>query len=233
MSKKNTIISLFDYTGNWSRPWRENGYNVVQIDIQLGVDVLTWNYKTIPRDSVYGVLAACPCTDFSVAGSQYWAQKDLNGDTAHSIALVYKTLEIIRYFDPVFWCIENPKGRIAKCVPSIGEPKMWFQPFWYRAYADDPEAENYTKLTYLYGDFNTNLIKFPKSGDVDDFFAHYWKDVKSRFGSSKRFNSQEVKISKSATPIGFAYAFYRANSSFVPGEQLSFFGGGTTTPPLE
>jgi len=30
----------------------------------------------IPDKSVYGILAAPPCTDFSVSGAQYWKQKD-------------------------------------------------------------------------------------------------------------------------------------------------------------
>lgn len=48
--ERNIIISLFDYTGNWSRPYRENGYEVIQVDIQHGTDILTWNYKEIERE---------------------------------------------------------------------------------------------------------------------------------------------------------------------------------------
>lgn len=33
MSKRKIIISLFDYTGNWSKPYKENGFEVVQVDI--------------------------------------------------------------------------------------------------------------------------------------------------------------------------------------------------------
>lgn len=50
--KRNIILSLFDYTGNWSRPYRENGYEVIQVDIQHGTDILTWNYKEIERESL-------------------------------------------------------------------------------------------------------------------------------------------------------------------------------------
>ena len=31
---KDIVISLFDRTGNWSRPYLEAGYTVYQIDIQ-------------------------------------------------------------------------------------------------------------------------------------------------------------------------------------------------------
>ena len=39
------LLSLFDYTGNWSRPYREAGWHVVQIDILLGQDILEWDYR--------------------------------------------------------------------------------------------------------------------------------------------------------------------------------------------
>ena len=86
------IISLFDYTGNWSKPWKENGYEVIQIDIQRGQDILVWNYKKIDKESVYGVLAAVPCTDFALSGAKHFAKKDKEGTTKKSKELVYKTL---------------------------------------------------------------------------------------------------------------------------------------------
>ena len=44
---KDIVISLFDRTGNWSRPWFEAGYTVYQIDIQNGIqtDIMTWQYR--------------------------------------------------------------------------------------------------------------------------------------------------------------------------------------------
>jgi hypothetical protein len=35
-----TVLSLFDYTGVWSEPYREVGATVVQVDIQHGSDVM-------------------------------------------------------------------------------------------------------------------------------------------------------------------------------------------------
>ena len=31
--EKNIILSLFDLTGNWSKPYKDNGYEVIQITI--------------------------------------------------------------------------------------------------------------------------------------------------------------------------------------------------------
>ena len=54
------IISLCDYSGIWSAPYREAGYNVTQIDQQLdGCDVRLLEYP----GEVYGILAAPPCRE--------------------------------------------------------------------------------------------------------------------------------------------------------------------------
>ena len=111
-----TVLSLFDFSGNWSRPYRENGYDVIQVDLKLGQDIMTWDYKKIDPSNIYAILAAPPCTDFSVSGAQYWKKKDADGTTQKSIALVKKTLEIIKYFNPYIYiynresCWKNSKA---------------------------------------------------------------------------------------------------------------------------
>ena len=40
-----TILSLFDYSGNWSLPYEEAGHNVIRIDKKLDppIDILDIN----------------------------------------------------------------------------------------------------------------------------------------------------------------------------------------------
>lgn len=38
-SNKKVILSLFDYSGSWSKPYRDAGYDVVQVDLKLGDDI--------------------------------------------------------------------------------------------------------------------------------------------------------------------------------------------------
>lgn len=154
-----TILSLFDYTGNWSRPYRENGYNVIQIDLQLGQDILTWDYTKI--ENVYSILAAVPCTDFALSGARHFARKDQDGSTEKSKQLVYKTLEIIDYFKPKFWVIENPMSRIHKCCPELGQVKFKFNPTDFAGYCkgEEQEENRYNKATWLWGNFNNPIPK--------------------------------------------------------------------------
>ena len=202
---KKVILSLFDLTGHWSDPYRENGYEVIQVEIQKGIDILTWDYKQI--NNVYGILAAVPCTDYEVSGARWFAEKDKDGRTAKSQELVEKTREIIEYFDPVFWVIENPISRIHKLNPWMGKPKMYFHPYEYAGYGSDDDR--YTKKTALWGRFNIPAKKELEPYQTGDYGKiHYPKDEN---GKAYGWNTIECKNARSATPKGFAKAFYEAN----------------------
>jgi hypothetical protein len=209
---RDTILSLFDLTGNWSRPYRENGYNVIQVDLQTGIDILEWDYKGIPRDEVYGILAAVPCTDFAVSGARWFEAKDKDGRTDLSMALVAKTKEIIEYFDPAFWVIENPVGRIHKLNPWMGKPAYTFHPYEFAGYGFDDDR--YTKKTCLWGNFSSPIKKPIEPYHTGDYGKiHYPRDPTT--GKAYCWASIECKNARSATPLGFSYAFYDANHENV------------------
>lgn len=211
---KDIVISLFDRTGNWSRPYLEAGYTVYQIDIQneIQTDVMTWNYRKIPKERVWCILAAVPCTDFAYSGEEWFPLKDRDGRTAKSCALVKKTMEIINYFNPEVWCIENPKGRIRVLNPEIGQVKCIFNPYQYAGYNEvNPDNYRYPKETWLYGEFTVPytsplpmLSKYRKTKWKDEFISEM-----------SPIGSQELKNLRSVTPIGFAIAFYRVNEQSV------------------
>ena len=82
----------------------------------------------------------------------------------------------------------------------LGPWKMNYQPHEYAGWADDPESEAYTKRTCLWGEFN-----IPEK-----------KDVGNKRGSIMHLvgPSEDRKNIRSATPTGFARAFFEVN----PGE---------------
>lgn len=181
-----TILSLFDYSGSWSLPYRRAGYDVVQIDIKHGEDVRLLKKLDKP---VYGVLAAPPCTHLASSGARWWRDK---GDKAllDSLALVDAAMRIIMVHQPVFWCIENPVGRL---VHYLGEPVYSFDP------CDFGDA--YTKRTLLWGEFNAPVKRpvFPRMGS----YMHTLPQ------------SPERAALRSITPPGFARAFFEANSGNI------------------
>lgn len=192
-----TILSLFDESGVWSAPFVHAGYDVIQLDIQNGVDIAELTNEIFHAgaiDEIHGILAACPCTHFANCGARWFAEKDADGSTQEMIDLVHFTLSIIDYFQPVFWAIENPMGRI-KSLCDLPDSRLFFEPFHF----GDP----YTKKTQLFGRFNPDLplcVVDPKEG--------------SRIHKLRGDDPRQKKL-RSLTPEGFAYAFYRANKLAV------------------
>ena len=190
------LLSLFDYSGCWSAPYRKAGYRVLQVEKKLGFDIYEWDYKQIKIGLVGGILAAPPCTDFAGSGAQYWKQKDKNGTTTGSVKLVKKIMDVVKYFNPLFWVIENPVGRLNDLVPELKKYGPWYwQPFWF--------GDRWTKKTGLWGNFNkpkaihkTLPEKYSKQGS--------WTQL---LGGK----SETTKELRSITPPGFAQAFFEAN----------------------
>jgi hypothetical protein len=207
-----TILSLFDLSGIWSKPYQENGYQVIKQDLETGQDIFE---DTLPMaiadavegNNIYGILAAVPCTDFAGSGARWWKIKehqpaDYGGDEVSfdntiemSVAMVLTVLFIVELFKPVFWSLEQPVGRLHKLVPEVGKPKLYFHPYEF--------GDAYTKKTVLYGNFNLNLKKNPVE-PIRVCPQGSW--IQQLGGKSKK-----TKMLRSATPEGFAKSFYEAN----------------------
>lgn len=194
---KKTILSLFDYSGRWSSPYKEAGYDVYQIDIKLGLDVLELEPRDLPFSEVHGILAAPPCTDFAGSGAQYWKAKDADGRTEKSLLLIDKTISLVQYYSPVFWAMENPVGRLPTLRPLLGKP-WYFNPNEFAGWCDD-DSECYTKKTGLWGSFNK-----PEKDERPVSEGGSW--IMKLGGKSER-----TKELRSMTPLGFSRAFFAAN----------------------
>lgn len=197
------VLSLFDKSGAWSRPWEEAGYQVYRFDIQSDPETGDVNkfdvqffgdwFGDFNGMDIYAILAACPCTDFAVSGARHFAAKDSDGRTVASVQLVHQTLRVIEYFRPVLWAIENPVGRIER-LGSLPPWRLAFEPYHV--------GDTYTKKTLIWGRFNGDLPVAPVD-PVEGSKMH------RMYGGS----SLATKNARSVTPEGFAYAFFMANNA--------------------
>ena len=208
MNSDKIILSLYDYTGNWSKPYRDAGYTVIQHDIKHGQDIFADTIPAAIADhvegrSIHGLLAAIPCTDFAVCGARWFKQKEntpakyeghveFENTVDMSIGMALAVLFIVELLNPNWWCAEQPIGRLHNLVPEIGKPKMYFNPHEF--------GHPYSKKTALYGNFNTNLPKAP-------VFNLFGSEMWSKYGGK----SERTKAMRSVTPAGFAKAFFHAN----------------------
>lgn len=179
MKRKNKIIlDLCGATGAWSRPYAKVGYDVRIITLP-DYDVRSY----IPPENVYGIVAAPPCNEFSIAkGSQY---RDFKG----AMKIVEACLFVIWECHPTFWCLENPRGFLRQ---FLGKPPLTIR-YW-------EFGDGLDKPTDLWGYFN-----FPKKKYSQP--AGLIKQVKNLPGGSDK----DRQRSRAITPPGFAQAFFKAN----------------------
>ncbi len=175
------IISLYDYTGNWSEPYKKAGYDVRRVDIKHGQDVRLLEYP----GKVHGVLAAPPCTALAGSGARWWKEKGEKA-LADALALTDACLRFVVLARPEFWVLENPVGRLRR---YYGPPTLIFNPCDY----GDP----YTKKTLLWGDFN-----LPEKNPVPPTEGSKMHLIPP---------GPDRQAIRSATPKGFAQAFFEAN----------------------
>lgn len=175
------ILDLCGGTGSWSAPYRAAGYEVLLVDLEQGQDVRLLELPAY----VHGILAAPPCTHFSASGARWWKAK---GPTAllESLSVVDACLRIIHMTRPKWWALENPVGRLRR---YLGPPTYTFNPC--------DHGDPYTKKTLLWGEFN-----LPKKTPVPPTEGSKMLRLSP--------SPDRWKL-RSATPPGFARAFFEAN----------------------
>jgi hypothetical protein len=190
-----TILSLCDYSGNWSQPYVDAGYNVVRVDIKRNGDVRLFEHQ----GQVHGILAAPPCTAFASSGAQYWTAKDADGRTLDGLSIVDACMRIILVCQPKWWALENPVGRLRRW---IGPPALSFNPCDFAGWSSNPECDRYTKKTLLWGSFTA-----PQKRPLDPVrVCPQGSWIQKCSGQSEK-----AKIMRSITPEGFSRAFFEAN----------------------
>ena len=106
-----TLLELFSGTGSVGRVAEVFGYDVVSLDLKdakIVVDILEWDYTKLDADEIDVIWASPPCTEYSKAKTTGIRKID------YANRIVLKTIEIINYFKPRWWFIENPQTGLLK-----------------------------------------------------------------------------------------------------------------------
>lgn len=184
----NVILSLCDYTGIWSAPYKVAGYTVIQVDLARdGQDVRLMEYV----GKVHGVIAKPPCTHFAGSGARWWKSKG-TAALLEGLSIVDACLRFCLISKPAWWVLENPVGRLSR---YLGPPTYTFDPCEF--------GDAYTKRTCLWGNFTPPLPVFLGED----------RSVAAVEGSKMHRlpPSLDRAALRSVTPVGFARAFFEVN----------------------
>ena len=106
------LLELFSGTGSVGNVARDLGLNVESLDRDMEADlqmaIMNWNYHDLDADTFDIIWASPPCTEYSRAKTV--GVRDIEG----SNKVVQRTLDIIDYFDPEFFILENPQTGLLK-----------------------------------------------------------------------------------------------------------------------
>lgn len=179
------ILDLCGGTGAWSKPYKDDGYDVRIITLP------EWDVSDYaPSEPIYGILAAPPCTEFSLA------KNNEPRNFGAGLLIVQHCFRIIwlarKRFGLKFWCMENPRGFLRQ---FIGKPVFEFEQWEF--------GDAGIKPTDLWGYF-----EFPKKTVFkrpEEMSQKYPNGRRNAKGWSKSAEKRAI------TPPKFAKAFFEAN----------------------
>ena len=117
------VLELFSGTRSIGKVCDQIGWDTVSVDMILPADhkcdIMDFDYKQYPKDEFDIIWASPPCTNYSGLKKCWYGRKLKDGtiyskeqnaiDQDEADKLVEKSFEIIDYFKPEFWFLENPQ----------------------------------------------------------------------------------------------------------------------------
>ena len=116
------VLELFSGTKSIGKVCNQLGWESVSVDLILPadhhVDIMDFDYKQYDKDEFDIIWASPPCTNYSAVKKVWYGRRLKDGtiyskeqnskDQDEADKLVLKSLEIIDYFNPHYWFLENP-----------------------------------------------------------------------------------------------------------------------------
>ena len=106
------VLKLFFGNGSVGNVCRRLDCEVTSLDrdmpADIRMDIMDWDYRSYLPNSFDVIWASPPCTEYSVAKIVGVRKLD------EANAIVKRTIEIIQYFNPTYWMMENPQTGLLK-----------------------------------------------------------------------------------------------------------------------
>ena len=111
------LLELFSGTKSVSKAVGKQFNEIISVDIinknnpTYCTDILEWDYKQYPVGYFDTIWASPPCTEYSII---LCGRPDRQRNLELANKIVLRTIEIIDYFKPNKWFMENPQTGLLK-----------------------------------------------------------------------------------------------------------------------
>jgi len=141
------VLELFKGSGSITKYYEGTDNEVISLDFEkkyepdICCDIMDWNYKEYPVGYFDIIWASPECKIFSHLqytwiGRKWKNKEELKEQRDIHSKFIKKTIEIIKYFNPTFYFIENPL-----------QSKIW-------DYVEDEYKNNFVIVDYCYFEYN-------------------------------------------------------------------------------
>ena len=129
------VLELFSGTGSVGKVCKDLGYEVVSLDLKgadINTDILKWDYTQYAVGHFDIIWASPPCDTFSNLRKTWYGRKlkchngltfskelEMKDREEIGLPILRQTQDIIDYFKPKLWFIENPKTGAMKDYLSL------------------------------------------------------------------------------------------------------------------
>jgi len=172
---KPRLLELFCGTKSVGSVFEKKGYEVISLDYMkkfnptICENILTWDYKKYDPDYFDVVWASPDCTTWSYASrgayrnsKEIYGKDNKNREKAElGNQMVLRCIEIMKYFKPRAWFMENPRGLMKDFPPLI----------------EFENEHNVRRLLVYYGNYDN--WGFPKATHIWSNLP-LWEDEKKR-----------------------------------------------------
>jgi len=174
------ILELFSGTHSIGKVFESKGHNVISVDLDNkfnpthNVNILDFDYKQYPKDYFTYIHSSPPCILFSQNQVSWYGRTKKHNITNEPVIwnrkvheecmivsdrLVERTLEIIEYFKPKYFTIENPHHNNWNCIKY----RPYMIPIPYSIVDYCMYDYSVKKPTIIYNNFNLVLRTCDKS----------------------------------------------------------------------
>lgn len=113
------VLELFSGTGSVGKVCRERGWEVVSLDLKdadINTDILNWDYASAYPVGHFDIIwASPPCNTFSILAHAIFTKDEMmNRIDTIGLPILRRAEEIIDYFKPQYYFMENPQTGLMK-----------------------------------------------------------------------------------------------------------------------